>query len=190
MESELLARNEPDMVWEEDAALAAVARSDPAAFSRLYHRYVTPIYRYLYRWVGNPAEAEDLTSQVFIAVLEGLEHYRERGSFTAWLFTIARRTAISAYRKRKPAVSIEEAENLSGLAEDPLDQVIRAERIGRMEALLAGLDTDKRDLLRLRFTAGLSYAEIGAMLGRSEAAAKMAIYRVLRQLYEQWEKQA
>jgi len=173
--------------------LVEAAQHDLAAFTSLYHRYVTPVYRYLYKWVGDPAETEDMTSQVFIEALEGLAHYQEGGkfaggNFAAWLFTIARRKAIAAYRRQRPILPLDEAEEMPGSAEEPLEQVIQGERLKQMRALFAGLDEDQRELLVLRFTAGLSYAEIGTLLGRSEAAVKMAVYRLLRQMNEKWEE--
>jgi RNA polymerase sigma factor (sigma-70 family) len=66
--------------------------------------------------------------------------------------------------------------------------VIQDEQRERMAALFAGLNEDKRELLRLRFTAGLSYVEIGALLRRNTAAVKMAIYRLLQQMYAKWEE--
>lgn len=167
--------------------MVKVAQSDPAVFSRLYRRYVTPVYRYLYKWVGNPAEAEDLTSQVFTEVLEKLVDYREQGNFAAWLFTIARRKAIAAYRQR-PNLPLDEDDQVPEPAEDPLEWVIQGEQLKQMAALFAGLDEDQRELLRLRFTADLEYAEIGALLGRSEAAVKMAVYRLLSKMNEKWEE--
>lgn len=172
----------------DEAAQVEAARRDPASFSTLYRRYVTPIYRYLYKWSGNQTEAEDLTSQVFIEALEGLSRYREQGNFSAWLFTIARRKAIAAHRRRRPTLPLDEAEEVPGSAADPLEQVLQDEQLKQMAALFAGLDEDQRELLRLRFSAGLGYAEIGAVLGRSEAAVKMALYRLLRQMSEEWEE--
>ena len=63
-----------DETAKDDTVLVEAARCDPAAFTTLYRRYVTPVYRYLYKWVGSPAEAEDLTSHVFTEMLEGLAH--------------------------------------------------------------------------------------------------------------------
>lgn len=93
-----------------DDALVENARHDPDAFAALYRRYLTPVYRYLLIRLGNPQEAEDITSRVFTEALEGLinQRYRENGKFAAWLFTIARRRLIDLYRQR-PAVSLEEA---------------------------------------------------------------------------------
>ena len=97
---------------------------------RLYQRYVTPVYRYLYKWAGSAGEAEDLTSQVFTEVLEGLARYQERGNFAAWLFTIARRKAIAAYRRRRPNLPLDEA--VAEPAEDLLEQVVQGEVLERM----------------------------------------------------------
>jgi RNA polymerase sigma factor (sigma-70 family) len=187
MENITLVSDEADLAFEDEAALVEAARSDPAAFTTLYRRYVTPVYRYLYKWTGSPAEAEDLTLQVFMGALEGLARYRAQGNFAAWLFTIARRKAIAAYRRQHSNLPLDAAEQVSGPAGDPLERVVQGEQMERMAALFAGLDEEQRELLRLRFSAGLGYAEIGALLGRSQAAVKMAIHRLLRQMNEKWE---
>jgi len=188
MDTVTLARSETDPNSEGEATLVEAARCDPAAFAALYRRFVTPVYRYLYRRLGNPKDAEDLTSQVFTEVLEGLVRYRERGNFAAWLFTIARRKAISAYRRERPTLPLDRVEDTTGLADDMLERVEMGEERRRMAALFAGLREDQRELLRLRFTAGLSYGEIGLVLGRSEAAVKTAVYRLVRQMAEKWEE--
>jgi len=82
---------------------------------------------------------------------------------------------------------LDEAENTHGTTEDPLEQLVQKEQLERMAVILAKLPEDQRELLRLRFTAELSYAEIGDLLGRSEAAVKMAVRRLLHQMYEKWE---
>lgn len=187
MESNTLARTEADPAIEDEASLVSAARSDPAALTALYRRYVTPVYRYLYKWLDNANDAEDLTSQVFTEVLEGLADYQEQGSFAALLFTVARRKAIATYRHQHPTLPLEVTGQVPGSAEDPLERVMLGEQMERMAALFAELDEDQRELLRLRFAAGLRYAEIGALLGRSEAAVKMADYRLLRQMHEKWE---
>ncbi len=195
METKTLAKIDAEVVMEgqvtpsitlEQATIEA-ARSDPEAFSRLYRQYVTPVYRYLYQWVGNRAEAEDLTSQVFTDVMIGLTRYQDKGNFTAWLFTIARRKAINAYRRRRKNLTLEEAEDLPGPSDDPLESVLQKEQLDRMARLFSRLKESQRDLLRLRFTACLGYREIGAILGRSEASVKMAISRLIRKIHKQWE---
>lgn len=170
---------------QDEAMLIEQARRDPQAFAALYHAYLSSVYRYLHHRVGNPRDAEDLTAQVFMEALEGLlaERYREGGKFVGWLFTIARHKLIDFYRQHPPL---------------PLDEYIPSTRDflagiesgddrSRVAHLLAQLDEDKRELLRLRFIAQLSFAEIAAMDGRSEAAVKMSVYRILDWLRDHWE---
>ncbi|GAB4580098.1 MAG: hypothetical protein Fur0022_28370 [Anaerolineales bacterium] len=94
---------------DEEVLLVDAARQNPEAFDALYCRYLTPVYRYLYSRVQNRADAEDLTTQVFIEALEGLARYRDRGTFPAWLFTIARRRAIEYHRRKRLAKTREPA---------------------------------------------------------------------------------
>src|SRR5215510_1009257 len=72
---------------------------DEEALAQIYDAYAKLIYRYHYSRVGNPADAEDLTSQTFMAVLEALPRYRHRGRFTAWMFQIARNKAMDHFRR-------------------------------------------------------------------------------------------
>ena len=171
---------------QDDASLVRAARRDANAFARLYRRYVMPVYRYLYSRVGDASDAEDLTSQVFAEALEGLPAYREQGHFSAWLFSIARRKAADHFRRERVALPLDEAAHRLGRGGDPLPYVVREETLSRLAALVAGLDDEQQELLRLRFAGDLTYAEIGAILGRSEAAVKMAMHRLLRRLEAQW----
>jgi RNA polymerase sigma-70 factor (ECF subfamily) len=172
---------------EKDASLMKAARRDPAAFTPLYRRYVTPIYRYLYSRLGNVADAEDLTAQVFTEALEGLHHYRERGNFAGWLFTIARHKVTDHYRRQRPNLPLNEALDSPADSADPLTHVVQEEALRRLVVLVTQLSEEQQELLRLRFAGGLTYGEIGRIVGRSEAAIKMAVHRLLRRLEARWE---
>lgn len=185
METKTLTRSEPDANSEDEAALVEAARRDPEAFAALYRQYLTPLYRYLLRRSNNIHDAEDLTAQVFIEALEGLasHRYQEGGCFAAWLFTIARRHLVDYYRQRPCAPLDDPPTPEPGL----LAAIEKGEDLQRLACLLAQLDEERQELLRLRFSAGLSFAEIGLLEGRSEAAVKMALYRALDFLRAQWE---
>lgn len=170
-----------------DADLVQSARHDSSAFVPLYRRYVGRIYRYLYSRTGNSDDAEDLTSQVFTEALTGLATYREQGYFAAWLFTIARRRLIDHYRQHPSEQPLSQAANQAAADLSPLAQAVHNEALAHLAELIAYLDEDKQELLRLRFAADLTYAEIGRLVGRSEDATKMAIHRLLRQLEVSWE---
>ena len=169
--------DEPDLIEK--------ARHDPEAFAELYRRYLAPVYRYLYRRLGNVHEAEDLTAQVFIDMLEGLaaNRYRAGSCFSAWLFTITRRRLVDFYRQRPTVPLDEEHSSEPGL----LAALEKSDDLRRLADLLTQLDEEKQELLRLRFSAGLGFAEIALLEGRSEAAVKMMLYRALDWLREHWE---
>ncbi len=172
---------------EGDDALVLAARRDPACFATLYRRYAGRVYRYLYGKVGNQAEAEDLTSQVFLEALKALPRYRPQGAFAAWLFTLARRRAIDLHRQDKGELPVDWLEERAGIEPEPLLEAIRSEDLRRLTLLYNQLGEDKQELIRLRYAAGLSYSEIGRILGTSQAAAGMAIHRTLQWFKEHWE---
>src|SRR4030095_13543162 len=74
---------------EDDDALVQAAIGDRLQFGELYHRYVGRVYKYIFARVGDTHDAQDLTSQTFLAALQDIDRYRGCGQFAAWLFTIA-----------------------------------------------------------------------------------------------------
>jgi len=185
MAKTILASPSPQPADDEDALLAA-CKADPAAFSALYRQYVGAVYRYVYFRVGSRPEAEDLVSQIFLAALESLPNYRHRGYFAAWLFGIARRKIADHYRKPRvdPLHSLSES---AAADPDPLSQVLADEELRRLSALIARQPPADQELLRLRYAAGLSFEQIAAILRRSPAAVKMSLYRLLNRLGKQLE---
>lgn len=169
----------------DEAILIERARRNSDAFALLYQQYLPRVYRYLYLRLGNHHDSEDIGSQVFIEVLDGLRRnlYKENGCFPAWLFTIVRRRLVDFQRQRIP-ISLEEHPS-----SDPelLDQIQSDEDLQRLSSLLADLDEEKQELLRLRFAAELSFAEIAALENQSEAAVKMTVYRAIDWLRKHWE---
>jgi RNA polymerase sigma-70 factor (ECF subfamily) len=170
---------------EDEAALIEKARHDPEAFAVLYRHYLTPLYRYLLRRLNNVHDAEDITSQVFMEALEGLiaQRYQKGGCFAAWLFTIARRRLVDFYRQH-PLAPLDDPPSPEP---ELLTAIEKGESVQRLANLLTQLDEEHQELLRLRFSAGLSFAEMGILEGRSEAAVKMAVYRALDFLRDHWE---
>lgn len=167
----------------DETSLVSSAQRDPAEFAALYDRYFRQIYHYLYSRVGNAADAEDLTAQTFLAALETLPHYHHRGHFAAWLFTIARNKVRDFYRSRVPPIPLDE--NHPDKADDPLSQVIQTDQVEQLANLIRKLDADEQELLRLRYVADLSFAEIGVCLGRKEDTVKKTFYRLLARLQRQ-----
>jgi RNA polymerase sigma-70 factor, ECF subfamily len=185
----LAVRSEPEEI-EGEAALVEAAKINPTAFEPLYERYKERIYRYLFLRVRREEDAADLTQQVFLKALSALPGYRERGiPFAAWLFRIAHHTVSDTYRLKKSAVSWDALSNDEQLiAETDLEShILQQERLAHLRQLLDQLDPFKRELLALRFSAGLSAKEIALVLGKSQAAVKKQLTRTLQALKEQME---
>ncbi len=174
------------MVSDDIPALVAAAQNDPVAFGRLYDRYVQPIYRYVFSRLGNAPEAEDVTSQTFMAAYESLGRYRERGQFSAWLFRIARSKMNDHFRRSRREVGLEAAGEILE-REDALGTLIRAEELTRIRSIISHLSEDEQDLIRLRYVADLSFVEIADLLGKREDAVKKSVYRLLARLKGQME---
>ena len=160
-----------------EAELIAAARQDPACFQLLYDRWVAPVYQYLFFQTGNAPDAEDLTSQVFLAAYQAFPRYRYNGHFAGWLFTIARNQAYEHFRKRKREVPLETAKYETG-GVDPCETIAHQEQINRLRAVVKNLPAEQQELIHLRYVAGLSFAEIAAVLKRKEDAVKKALYRL------------
>lgn len=173
----------------EDSELARLARDDHDAFEALYRRYVTPIYRYCYARTDNVGDAEDLTSQTFMAMVESIDRYsgvRGARNFPAWLFGIARHKCADYHRaayntRQQPLADIEFADPEPNNAEERL---FRNSILECVERLLKQLNPDRIEALRLRYWGGLSMLEAARVMRRSEAAFKMLVSRAISDLRE------
>ncbi len=177
---------DPPANLDEDT-LIRLSREDLAQFRPLYERWLPPVYRYFYHRVGSVQEAEELTSQVFLAVCEGLPKYLHRGYFAAWLFSIARRRAADYYRQRQSPVPMDEVDPADPTA-DYLAQVARADDIQRLREVIRALPEKDQELIRLRFVSDLTYAEIAALFKRNKEAVRKQLSRLLVRLLNQLEE--
>jgi RNA polymerase sigma-70 factor, ECF subfamily len=98
-------------IEQDETDLVQQAMEDIEAFAELYRRNLTRVYRYHVAHTGNPKDAEDLTSQTFIAALEGIRTFRGTGSFAAWIMGIASRKRLMFLRSRgnKPDIPLDAA---------------------------------------------------------------------------------
>ncbi len=169
----------------DDSVIERAVNGAGDALAQIYDAYSKDIYRYHYSRVGNSADAEELTAQTFMAVVEALPRYQARGKFSAWIFQIARHKAMDHFRRQhlKP---LEIPPDIS-YPDDILDQVAKRQSYDRLVVLMQALRPDERELIRLRYTAQLSLTEIGQLMGRSEDAVRKWLKRLLEKLSSQME---
>ncbi|HEX5468537.1 MAG TPA: sigma-70 family RNA polymerase sigma factor [Gaiellaceae bacterium] len=160
---------------------------DREAFEELYLLHFDRIYGYLQMSVGNRHDAEDLTNQTFVKMIESIEGFEWRKvPLSAWLFRIAHNLAMDHFRARRRWQPEEEPpeppERLEPSAEEEAMQ-----SIGRRSMLdmIEGLSSDQQQVLTLKFVFDFSNAEIGTVLGKSEGAVKSLQHRALGSLQRQ-----
>ncbi|MGD2155366.1 MAG: RNA polymerase sigma factor [Anaerolineales bacterium] len=167
-----------------DDALVRITEGQPEAFGILYRRHVTPIYRYIVARVGHESDAQDITTETFMAALQGIRTYRGTDRFRSWLFGIARNKVAMYYRQHSSTLSLEAAEDVPHPDPTPdvvIDKQLRLRRISR---ILKVLSPDRAEAVTLSLIVGLSTAEIAKLMSRSEAAIRMLVYRGVKDLRE------
>jgi RNA polymerase sigma-70 factor, ECF subfamily len=155
---------------------------DPQAFLALYDRYVPSIERYIAACTGQ-SDVEDLVSATFTRALSRIGSFRsERGTFAAWLFTIARNMVVDHHRRTDRRGEMNADDEPVERQPGPEAAAIANEESRRVHDALADLTAEQRDALALRYAVDLPFAAVAATLGKSEAAAKMLVQRGLQSL--------
>lgn len=162
--------------------LVEQAKIDPEAFGILYQRYVNKIYNYIYYRTGNQRDAEDLTAKVFHQALNHIGRYKDKGHpFSAWLYRIAHNLVANWHRdqKKRQTVMLEDAKLVSDEKTNPFHNMAQNEATAILLEAIQQLPPVRQQLLILKFIDGLSNAEIGEILHRSEGAVKSLYHRTL-----------
>lgn len=155
-------------------------------FELLYERYRVRVYRYMYAHLKHEQDA-DLMQQVFVQAWEHRQTYEPgRGTVAIWLLSIAHHRLIDFYRLSRPMLSWEAIPDVHAADQDPEATVLSQESMALVRQLLEALPRVEQELLALRFAARLSSAEIAALMGKSEAATRKQLGRLLRRLQERY----
>ena len=169
---------------DEQKLIALAQQGDQSAFEQLLDRYQKPVYHQALRLVGNPEDAADVTQEVFLKVWKHLPSFRGESSFATWLYKLTDNTALDLIRrekKRRGDSSLDDEENpvLSPVdpAPTPQQTVERQELQQAVAEGLRQLSEEHRRILVMREINGLSYEEIGEILGLSPGTVKSRLAR-------------
>jgi RNA polymerase sigma-70 factor (ECF subfamily) len=165
-----------------DPVLAAQTVSDPYAFGELYLRYVDRVYRHCYRKLGSREAAENATSLVFTKALSAIGRFDgSRGTFAAWLFTIANNVLTDQFRAERHYRAVSEMPEQIDPARSPEEVAVAREQAGDLRNALAMLTPREREVIELRL-AGLGSAEISEVLGCRKNTVAQAQFRAIGRL--------
>ena len=159
-------------------------RGDRGALEELYLLHFDRIYSYLHMSVGSRHDAEDLTTQTFVKMLEAIGRFQWRSvPFSAWLFRIAHNLAMDHFRANRRWQPEEEIpEVVHGEESSAEDQALASLGQTSMLALVDRLSPEQRQVLTLKFVFRFSNAEAAAILGKTEGAVKSLQHRALASL--------
>jgi len=167
---------------DEDAPLIARARAgEAAAFGVLYDRYVETVYRYIFYRVRDTAEAEDVTSEVFMKALRAMPGYEMRQPFLAWLYRIARNAVIDRARRMRTQVSFEDAlrhPNADRVL-DPDATLFRQADAETLRAAIRRLTPLQQEVIVLRYVEGLDTRSIARVVGKRAGTVRGIEFRAL-----------
>ena len=180
---------ETDAPLPDHELMLAVRDGDLDCMGELFERHHGPLFGYLYKLTGNRSSAEDISQTVFQRMLKYRHTYRDQGSFTAWMYHLARRCATDHYRKSSSApVGV----NPSAL-ESHADESVGADESAAarddhalLHRALGRLDRDDREVLLLSRRQELSFAEVAGVLECSVGAARVRAHRALRTLRDHY----
>ena len=175
---------------DDEARLIKQAKQgDPAAFAEIYERCQPLIYRYVFYQLGDAATAEDLTSEVFIRLVEKIDRFTYRGRpLLAWLYTIARNLVTDHRRRSKQVQPLELDMQLAADTIDVEGSVLGKLSQRRLAIAITQLTEDQRQVILLRFIEGLDNATVAAILGKSVNSIKALQHRALASLRRILEK--
>ncbi len=168
--------------YREEDLIRAAQRGSGEAFGQLYEMHANRVYRYLLSRMGESADAEDVTAEVFIRAMRALPSYRIKGApFVSWLLRIAHNQAVNYMKKqtRRREVPLVQAADVSDTTEEA---ALKRAMMSEVSQAMEGLTELQREVLTLRFGADLSLGETAKVMNRKVPAVKFLQYSALRAL--------
>jgi len=165
-----------------DQELVVSAKQDREAFIGLYQRDLNKIYGYYLVRTGHEQDAQDLTSETFLAAMDSLNNFRPSSRFGAWLMGIAHHKLVDYYRGHSTPLSLEQVPEPPAPNPTPEQQVSHQSDLKRVHQALKHLTVDRANAVSLRYFGGLNVAETAKIMDKSRSAVKMLVMRGLQDL--------
>jgi RNA polymerase sigma-70 factor (ECF subfamily) len=167
-------------VIDDEALIRAAQAGDAAAFEQLLERHYDTLYRFAYRWCGNPADAEDITQQACLKLAGALSSFRFDAAFTSWLYRVVVNCAKDWARSESRHVGEEMAEYpaVADQADDGVEhQAFLWQLLRQLNALPEGI----KETLLLVHAEGLSHAEAARVLDVKESTVSWRLHEFRKQ---------
>jgi len=178
----------PETLLDEKKLIVQYLKGDTKAFDFLVEGYLKLIYSFIYKNVGNPADAEDITQEVFLRVWKNIRRFDQKKNFRPWIFQIAKNASIDFLRKKKtiPFSRFADEKGHNPLAENiaaaPLNLIEKLSDKKTLLSAMQGLTEKEQKTVNLRHTDGLSFREIAEVFNESINTVKSRYRRILLRL--------
>ncbi len=178
---------------DEERALISQLSKNPEAFQPLYDHYFPRVFAYVAYRVGSKQDAEDLTADIFLRVIEAITRfeYRGAGSFATWLFRIAHNAVQQFYRmlQRRGTLLLDDLPEIQSTELLPDEMFVRKEQFARLQSALTTLTPRRQEIITLRFFGGLRNQEIAAVLNLDERTIASHLSRGLEDLEHKYQEE-
>jgi RNA polymerase sigma-70 factor (ECF subfamily) len=164
--------------------MAAVARGNLASMSEIYQRRHRTLFRFFFRLTGRQTTAEDLVHEVFLRMIRYRHTYQSGEGFEAWMYRIARNAFADQTKKHRletPAVD-GHFEVVDSGHPTPFDSVAKQQELALLYRAMRELPDDKRELIVLSRFQGLSYEQIGQIVGCETGTVKVRVFRAMKEI--------
>ena len=169
--------------------ISRLAHAVEADFEAIYQQELPRVYNFFRYRVGDDQIAEDLTAETFEKAWRNREKYRsDLASFSTWLFTLAQRIGSDHYRRHRPTIPLENAKYVPD-SQTPEETAQQRADFKHLSLLLSRLAERERELVALKYGAGLTNRAITHITGLSESNVSTILYRVTQQLRAKWENE-
>jgi RNA polymerase sigma-70 factor (ECF subfamily) len=185
----------------DEALMSRYQRGDLGAFAVLVERHKTPLFNFVLRQIKTPAQAQDVTQEVFLRIIESAGSFKHEAKFTTWAYTIARNLCIDHLRKasyrRHPSLDQQQAPSDTGEGPTLGEQVadihprastergaISSEIQVKVVAAVEALPNEQREVFLLRHVGNLAFQEIAEITGTPENTVKSRMRYALERLQE------
>ena len=173
------------MATNDSVLLERASEYDAQALAEIYDRYAQSIYRYAYRFVGDANLAEDLTSEVFLKLLQVLGTSRApREQLQGWLYRVARNLAVDWFRQQAKGVAFSLNEELTPDGDSPATRLEQQELNQDLREAISKLTPSQQQVIVLRFGEGRKIGEVARLMGKSEGSVKLMQYLSLIHISE------
>jgi RNA polymerase sigma-70 factor (ECF subfamily) len=176
-------------IADDDVLIRAARDGDLASFEKLYEKYRTTVYRFVYQMIHRQDEAEDITQEAFVRAFQNLHRFREQAKFTTWIMRIAMNLCTDKVRmsQRRSALEQQEASGALdwmtvGKVIDPVNEMEAERRAELVRNAVLSLADHHRNVLVMRDFEDMEYSDIAETLNTSVGGAKLRVLRARRAL--------